>query len=200
MSRLVGDSSQPPVRAHRREQWSSTSSGTNPNLDQFAGHGKDARIIRAVYGGSATVLPTTAQASVNVPTKIKLSVSSRAVPWTGVLVLHGHLEGGYVPPPDGVALRLLIRLPGHSHPYEPVPFRTDAAGNFTIRWTWGRGFGVATYPFAVATTATESDVPVAASRSRWIPITFGVSRGTTTTTHQQKQHHHKRHRRHRGSS
>jgi hypothetical protein len=153
------------------------------------------RIIRAVYGGSATVLPTTAQASVNVPTKIKLSVSSRAVPWTGVLVLHGHLEGGYVPT-DGVALRLLIRLPGHAHPYEPVPFRTDAAGNFTIRWTWGRGFGVATYPFAVATTATESDFPFAASRSRWIPVTFGVSHGTTTSSPKRRVHHHRRHRSH----
>jgi hypothetical protein len=107
-----------------------------------------------------------------VPAKITLSVSSRRVPWSGVVVLHGHLDGSYVPP-DGVALRLLIRLPGHSRPYEPVPFRTDAEGNFSIRWTWGRGLGVATYPFAVATTATESDYPFAASRSRWIPVTFG---------------------------
>jgi hypothetical protein len=133
------------------------------------------RTIRAVYGGSATVLPAAGEAGVNVPAKITLSVSARSLPWTGVLVLHGHLDGGYVPP-DGVALRLLIRLPGRSRPYEPVPFRTDAEGNFSIRWTWGRGFGVATYPFAVATTATESDYPFAASRSRWIAVTFGPRR------------------------
>jgi hypothetical protein len=138
------------------------------------------RIIRAVYGGSPTVLPAAGQASMSVPAKITLSVSSRTVPWTGIVVLHGHLGGGYVPT-DGVALRLLIRLPGRSQPYEPIPFRTDAEGNFSIRWTWGRGFGVATYPFAIATTATESDFPFAASRSRWIPVTFGVSRGAATT-------------------
>ena len=76
-------------------------------------------------------------------------------------------------PRDGVALRLLIKLPHRSQPYEPVPFRTDAKGNFVVRWTWGTGFGVVTYPLAVATTATESDYPYAASRSRWIPVTFG---------------------------
>ena len=149
------------------------------------------RIIRAVYVGSATVQPAAAQASVKVRAKISLSVSSRAVLWTGVVVLRGHLRGGYVPA-DGVALRLLIRLPGRSQPYEPVPLRTDAEGNFSIRWTWGRGSGVVTYPFAVATTATESDFPFAASRSRWIPITFGVSGGTTTSS-PRRAHHHRRH-------
>jgi hypothetical protein len=130
------------------------------------------RIIQAVYGGSATVLPAGGQASVRVPAKIALRVSSRHLPWNGVLVLRGHLDGGYVPP-DGVALRLLIRLSPSARPYQPVPFRTDSRGDFTIRWTWGRGVGVATYPFAIATTATETDYPFAASRSRWIPVTFG---------------------------
>ena len=130
------------------------------------------RIIRTVYGGSATVLPAAGQATVAVPAKIVLSASPRQAPWSGLVTLHGRLVGGYVPP-DGVALRLLIRLPNRSQPYEPVPFRTNAKGEFVIHWTWGRGSGVVTYPFAVATTATESDYPFAASRSRWIPVTFG---------------------------
>jgi hypothetical protein len=132
------------------------------------------RIIRAVYGGSATVLPAGGQASVSVPARITLRVSSRHLPWNGMLVLRGHLDGGYVPQ-DGVALRLLIRLKPGARPYEPVPFRTDAAGNFSIRWTWGRGVGVATYPFSIATTATETDYPFAASHSAWIPVTFGAT-------------------------
>jgi hypothetical protein len=135
------------------------------------------RIIRAVYGGSATVLPAGGQARVRVPANITLSVSSRHVPWNGVVLLRGHLAGGYVPP-DGVALRLLIRLKPGARPYQPVPFRTDSKGNFSIRWTWGRGVGVATYPFAIATTATETDYPFAASRSAWVPVTFG-GRGST---------------------
>jgi hypothetical protein len=130
------------------------------------------RIIRAVYGGSGTALPAAGSASVRVRARITLRVSSRHLGWNGVLVLRGHLDGGYVPP-DGVALRLLIRLSPGARPYQPVPFRTDFRGNFSIRWTWGRGVGVATYPFAIATTANETDYPFAASRSAWIPVTFG---------------------------
>jgi hypothetical protein len=131
------------------------------------------RIIRTVYGGSATVLPAVGQATVNVPARIVLSANSQHVPWSGVVTLRGHLAGGHVPR-DGVALRLLIKLPHRSQPYEPVPFRTDAKGHFVVRWTWGTGVGVVTFPLAVATTATESDYPYAASRSRWIPVTFGA--------------------------
>jgi hypothetical protein len=130
------------------------------------------RIIRTVYRGSATVLPAAGRATVAVPARIALSASSHSVPWDGIVTLRGHLEGGYVPR-DGVALRLLIQLPNHSQPYEPVPFRTNSQGEFVIHWTWGQGSGVVRYPFAVATTATESDYPFAASRSRWIPVTFG---------------------------
>jgi hypothetical protein len=131
------------------------------------------RIIQTVYDGSATVLPAAGQATVNVPARIALSVSRRTIPWDGIVTLRGHLQGGYVPH-DGVALRLLIKLPHRSQPYEPVPFRTDARGDFTVHWSWGAGSGVVTYPLAVATTATESDYPFAASRSRWIPVTFGI--------------------------
>ncbi|MBV8220382.1 MAG: hypothetical protein JO325_18095, partial [Solirubrobacterales bacterium] len=131
------------------------------------------RIIRTVYPGSATVLPAAGQATVNVPARIELSATPRKVPWDGMLTLRGHLVGGYIPH-DGVALRLVIELPHRSQPYEPVPFRTDARGHFVISWSWGAGSGVVTYPFAVATTATESDYPFAASRSRWIPVTFGA--------------------------
>ena len=131
------------------------------------------RIIRTVYRGSATVLPAAGQATVNVPARITLSAGPQSVPWTGIVTLRGHLEGGYVPA-KGVALRLLIKLPHRSQPYEPVPFRTDARGDFVIHWRWGAGSGVGTYPFAVATTATESDYPFAAGQSRWIAVTFGA--------------------------
>ena len=153
------------------------------------------RLLRAVYGGSATLLPAQGQATIEVPAKIKLSVSPRTLPWTGTVMLRGQLLGGYVPP-DGVALRLLIKLPGRSQPYEPVPFRTNAAGGFVIPWSWGRGNGVSSYPFAVATTATESDYPFTASRSRWIRVTFGLPTPRTAARHHAARHrqHHKRRR------
>jgi len=130
------------------------------------------RIIQAVYSGSATVLPATGEASVSVPARIKLSVSPRALPWSGLLTLRGQLEGGYVPP-DGVALRLLVRYPGSTRPSPLLALRTDENGGFTIDWSYHAGQGVETLPFSIATTATESDYPYAASQAPWTDVTFG---------------------------
>ena len=144
------------------------------------------RLVEAVYGGSALLLPVTSTpVEVNVPARITVSVRPHVVPWDGIVTLRGHLDGGYVPP-DGVALRLLIRLPGRAQPYEPLAFRTNAQGNFVINWSWGTGSGIASYPLAVATTATESDFPFSASRSSWIRVTFGRS------TPHHRHHHHRR--------
>lgn len=148
------------------------------------------RLVEAVYGGSAALLPASSTSvELNVPARIGLSVSAHVVPWDGIVTLRGHLEGGYVPP-DGVALRLLIDLPHRAHPYEPLAFRTDAQGNFIIHWSWGTGSGVVTYPLAIATTATESDFPFAASRSSWIRVTFG--RPTPHHHHHRQRGGHKR--------
>jgi hypothetical protein len=147
------------------------------------------RLVEAAYGGSAGLLPVTSTpVDLNVPARIRLTVTPRTLPWSGMVTLHGHLDGGYVPA-DGVALRLLIKLPHRSRPYQPVPFRTNAQGNFVIHWSWGTGSRVARYPFAVATTATESDYPFAASRSPWIPVTFGLPTPAPKHHHKAKKNH-----------
>ena len=43
-----------------------------------------------------------------------------------------------------------------------------------IHWSYNGGRGVASYPFWVATTATETDYPFAAGGSRHTVVTFGV--------------------------
>jgi hypothetical protein len=158
------------------------------------------RLIEAIYGGTVGLLPANSTPiQLDVPARIILSVTPRKLPWRGVITLRGHLDGGYVPP-DGVALRLLIKLPRRHRPYQPVPFRTDAQGNFIIHWSWGSGSGVVRMPFAIATTATESDYAFAAARSRWVQVTFGVP---TRRRRQQQHHRHHKHQhrqhRHRGS-
>ncbi len=155
------------------------------------------RLIEAVYGGSAGLMPVTSlPAHLDVPARITIVASPRILPWRGTVTLRGHLVGGFVPP-DGVALRLLIDLPHRTRPYEPVPFRTDANGNFTVHWSWGTGSGVVTMPFAVATTANETDYAFAASRSRWVHVTFGLP----TPHHHRHRHRHRRrhHQRHHGT-
>jgi hypothetical protein len=132
------------------------------------------RVMRAVYGGSATVLPAAGQASVSVRAQIRMSIRPRVVPWNGEVTIGGRLLGGYVPA-DGLALRLLIWLHGRQHPYSPLPFRTNARGAFTLHWSFATGAGVASYPFSVAMTGPESDYPFAAGSSRKLMVTFGLN-------------------------
>ena len=131
------------------------------------------RIVQAMYPGSGTLLPASSIAHLYVPARIKIAATPTRLPWSATTTIHGRLEGGYIPP-DGVALRLLIRLPGRKELYSPAAFRTTKTGRFSIAWSWGRGSGVESYPFAVATTADESDYPYTAATSKAVNIEFGV--------------------------
>jgi hypothetical protein len=141
------------------------------------------RLIEARYGGDDTLLPATARGTLSVPARIRIGTNVTKLPWSHVVVIHGKLMGGYVPK-DGVAMRLLIKLPGRRRPYSPVPFRTTPQGTFSVSWSWGTGSGVAAYPFSVATTGTESDYPYAAARSKAVSVEFGVS---TPRRHRRKK-------------
>lgn len=132
------------------------------------------RLILAIYPGSATVLPAIGRATLKVPARIAVVIAPRRLPWPGTLTIHGHLVGGYIPP-KGVALRLLVRYPGSRRPTSLLALRTNARGAFSIRWSYHAGRGVASYPFWVATTATETDYPFTAGASRHTVVTFGVS-------------------------
>ena len=130
------------------------------------------RIIKAVYDGSATTLPVAGEVTVTVPAKIGLSITPRVVPWSHYIDITGHLNGGYVPP-DGVALRLLVRYTNAPQASDLVAFRTNRRGQFRILWSYHSGRGIVSFPFWVATTATETDYAFAAGSSRHIVVTFG---------------------------
>jgi hypothetical protein len=129
------------------------------------------RVIYGAYAGSATVRPATGKVVAKVPAEIGITISPRVLPWSEVVTIRGHLEGGYVPR-DGVALRLLVRYPHTPRASQLLALRTNKQGEFKIEWTYGAGRGVATYPMSIGTTATESDYPFMANNSRWIDVTF----------------------------
>jgi hypothetical protein len=133
------------------------------------------RLVEAAYAGDTTTLPSTSNTvTMLVPARIKISITPHQLPWNGVLTIHGHLVGGYIPP-DGVAMRVLIGLPHLSHPYLAQSFRTNAAGAFALKFkAFGGGHGVTRYPMWLATTSNESDYAYAKSSSRRINITFGL--------------------------
>lgn len=152
--------------------------------------GGPSRTIRAFYPGSATVEPATGTAQLTVPAKIRLFIAPHILPWAHAIHIHGHLVGRYVPH-DGVALRLLVRYP-HSPQRTPLlALRTNRHGAFAFTWSYHAGRGVATYPFSMATTATETDYPYAASSSRPVSVTFGEP------TPRRRPHHHRHPRRRR---
>jgi hypothetical protein len=129
------------------------------------------RLIEAVYPGTATTEPATSSTvTLTVPAKIAIHITPRVVPWSGKITISGRLVGGWVPG-DGVALRLRVPYPGGQVLQEP--FRTNRRGAFRFQWSYGAGRGVVSYRFAVATTATESDYPWAATVSRGVRVTFG---------------------------
>jgi hypothetical protein len=156
------------------------------------------RLVEASYAGDTTTLPSTSNTVMMVvPARIKITITPHQLPWNGVLTLHGHLAGGYIPP-DGVAMRVLIGLPHLPHPYLAQSFRTNAAGAFALKFkAFGGGHGAASYPVWLATTSNESDYAYAKNSSRRIKITFGRRTPKTVKASHHKKHKKAKKRRHR---
>jgi hypothetical protein len=149
-------------------------------------------VIRARYPGSHRVEPATSLAQLTVPAEVRLHISPHVLPWSHRIRIRGHLVGRYVPH-DGVALRLLVRYSKHG-PLTPLEaLRTTRHGSFAFSWSYHSGRGVATYPFSIATTATETDYPYAAGSSKPVRVTFG--RKSPHRAHRKSKHHHKHRRR-----
>lgn len=150
------------------------------------------RLIEAVYPGTTTTEPAVSSTvKLTVPARIALSISPRTLPWPAAIRLRGRLVGGYVPG-DGVALRLLVRYPDAPTQTPLLALRTDGHGRFAFTWSYHAGRGVATLPFTVATTATESDYPWSVASSRAIPVTFGAP--TPRSPSRSAPSHHRKHR------
>jgi hypothetical protein len=137
--------------------------------------------------------PASGHATLTVPARIGLTITPRKVPWANYIKIVGHLDGGYVPP-DGVALRFLVRYPHSKRPNSLLSLRTNRRGQFGFTWSYGGGAGVATYPLWIATTATESDYPYGASASRKVSVTFGVPT-PPSRRHPTRRRHRHQHRR-----
>ena len=96
------------------------------------------RVIRAVTGGTATILPSSGQVTTIVPANVKLlRIWPRRVPWGGTVHLVGQLVGGYLPP-DGALVRLRI---GYGSARLTYGIREHVSGNgrFTTTYRFGLG-------------------------------------------------------------
>jgi hypothetical protein len=96
------------------------------------------RVIRAVTGGTATILPSSGQVTTIVPAKVKLlRIWPRRVPWGGTVHLVGQLVGGYLPP-DGALVRLRIGI-GSARLTYGIREHVSGNGRFTTTYRFGLG-------------------------------------------------------------
>jgi hypothetical protein len=133
------------------------------------------RVVDAFYPGSASMLPATGTARVSVPAKVNLAVSPTRLPWGAITRLRGKLVGGFVPP-KGVAMRILIKIPGLAKPYVSASFRTTAKGTFSLRFIAPTvSHAPETLQISVGMVGDEDGYPFTASRSGWVKVRFGVA-------------------------
>jgi hypothetical protein len=96
------------------------------------------RIIRAVYAGSASILPASGSVRTIVPARIRLiSVAPQRVPWGGTIRIVGQLDGGYLPP-GGALVRLRIGV-GSAVTTYGVKEHVTGRGRFSTTYTFGLG-------------------------------------------------------------
>jgi hypothetical protein len=131
------------------------------------------RIIRAVTGGTATILPSAGQATVTVPAKIRLiRVWPRHVAWGGTVHLVGQLFGGYLPP-GGALVRLRI---GYKSTYSTygVEEHVTGDGRFSTVATFGPGDPSVSrsYWFQI-TSLPMGNYPFEPAASQRVPVTVG---------------------------
>jgi hypothetical protein len=135
------------------------------------------RIIRVVTYGTATILPSTAQVTAIVPSRVRLlRVWPRRISWGGTVHLIGQLFGGYLPP-GGALVRLRI---GYGSTYETYGVQEHVAGDgrFSTVATFGPGDPSIhrTYWFQIA-SLPMGDYPYAPAASQRVPVTVGGTPG-----------------------
>jgi hypothetical protein len=144
------------------------------------------RLIHAVYGGAATILPATGTATETVAAKVQLtSVTPTRLPWGKSVRISGRVLGGYIPP-DSKLLRLDIGVVGLSK-IQGIP---DIApdGRFSVTYTFDQGRGVVPFWFRVS-TLREADFPYAPGRSRRVKVIVGVPTPSSAPRHHRRAHH-----------
>ncbi len=124
------------------------------------------RVIRVVYEGSSTLLPSAGTARTFVPAGVHLRIAPTKTHWGATIKIVGQVLGGYVPA-SGEVLFLRLRYKGKQ--IEVAHVRTGRDGRFQASYTFLGGSGGATYPFWV-TTVPESDYPFTAGSSRRILV------------------------------
>ena len=156
------------------------------------------RIIEAVYGGSATILPSSGQATVSVPASVRvLRVWPRRVAWGHKVHIEVQLSGGWLPV-DGALVRLRLGF-GNAKSTYGIQEHVSGDGRFEVTNTFGSApaWVVRRY-WLQECTLPEGDYPYAPACGRRVVITVGGSASPPRPSRSRAEPKHRRgHRRHR---
>ncbi len=126
------------------------------------------RLVRAFYGGNATVEPSASTiAHLVVPASVRMSLSPARTRWGHTIKITGRVRGGHIPPSGEV---VVLRIGWKGGSTEIGHLYTARDGSFASTYTFLRGNGTETYHLWAA-TARESDYPFAPARSPSVQVT-----------------------------
>jgi hypothetical protein len=138
------------------------------------------RLIEAVYGGSATLLPATGHATVTVPAHIRItSIEPRRIPWGATIKITGELSGGYLPP-SGALVELRYSY-GRAQTVYAVKTHVRAR-RFTTSFTFGPGQTPLTFGFQIA-ALPNPEYPYAPASSNTVDVRVGGHRSPPVAAH-----------------
>ena len=156
------------------------------------------RIIEAVYGGSATILPSSGQATVSVPASVRvLRVWPKRVAWGHKVHIEVQLSGGWLPV-DGALVRLRLGF-GNAKTTYGIQEHVSGDGRFEVTNTFGSApaWVVRRY-WLQECTLPEGDYPYAPACGRRVYIIVGGSPSPPRPSRSRAEPKHRRgHRRHR---
>ena len=133
------------------------------------------RIIEAVYGGSATILPSSGQATVLVPASVRvLRVWPRRVAWGHKVHIEVQLSGGWLPI-DGALVRLRLGF-GNAKTTYGIQEHVSGDGRFEVTNTFGSApaWVVRRY-WLQECTLPEGDYPYAPACGKRVFVIVGGS-------------------------
>ncbi len=124
------------------------------------------RTLRFVYAGSSVILPTHSELAMTVPASTTLRVNKHRLRNGQTVIFSGPVSTLPLPP-EGKLIEMQVKQPGRWQTFKTV--RTDAAGQFQVRYKFRRTSGVVDYFFRVRLPA-EAGYPFTAGVSRVVRV------------------------------
>jgi hypothetical protein len=132
----------------------------------YTASGISNRTLRFAYAGSSVILPAQGELSITVPATTDLRLNRHRLRNGQTVIFSGPVRTGPIPA-VGKLIEMQVRQPGRWQTFKTV--RSDAAGQWQVRYHFTRTFGTVDYRFRVRLPA-EAGYPFNAGVSRAVTV------------------------------